>query len=406
MNSINAVEVTDVHKEFVLPQHKNRSLKQAFIGLLSKRHIDKQKVLDGVSFQIKKGDFVGIVGRNGSGKSTLLKIIAGVYNPNMGSVAVKGNLIPFIELGVGFNPELSGRDNVFLNGALLGFDRKHMERIYDDIVAFAELEEAMDKKLKNYSSGMQVRLAFSIAIRANGDILLLDEVLAVGDTAFQKKCYKYFAELKEKKQTVILVSHDQGAVEKFCNRAILLEDGKVVADGKPREIYREYFNEMERIEAEKSSKPTRDVTNDILIIDSLLVAGTKSNQPNIFTPADTHIKVRLTAHAMQKVSSPVYGIVIKKQSTEEIPLIVTNTRVLGKESPDMDAGDTMTVEFDIENVFGDGRYTITALAAETRPGGTYYDWKDNIAAFTIYDRPFNYVPLYINHSVAITKGKK
>src|SRR5690606_31573026 len=154
-----------------------------------KRTYEKQQVLKNISFEIKKGEFVGIVGRNGSGKSTLLKLLAGIYSPDKGSIEVNGKLVPFIELGVGFNPELTGRENVFLNGALLGFNRKEMQAMYKDIVEFAELERFMDQKLKNYSSGMQVRLAFSIAIRAQSDILLIDEVLAVGDAAFQQKCY-------------------------------------------------------------------------------------------------------------------------------------------------------------------------------------------------------------------------
>ena len=161
-----AVAVKNIHKEFVLPQNKNTTLKQTVANIVRKNGKTTQKVLDGVSFEVHKGDFFGIVGRNGSGKSTLLKMIAGVYTPTSGSIEIKGELTPFIELGVGFNPELSGKDNIYLNGALLGFDHKQMNAMYDEIVAFAELEPFMDQKLKNYSSGMQVRLAFSIAIKA------------------------------------------------------------------------------------------------------------------------------------------------------------------------------------------------------------------------------------------------
>ena len=180
-----ALRVNNLHKSFRLPYENQNSIKGKLINF-RRRGYETQKVLKGVSFEVNKGDFFGIVGRNGSGKSTLLKLLAGIYTPNKGSVEVNGKLTPFIELGVGFNPELSGRDNVFLNGALLGFTRSEMEEKYDDIVAFAELERFMDQKLKNYSSGMQVRLAFSIAIRADADILVLDEVLAVGDEAFQQ----------------------------------------------------------------------------------------------------------------------------------------------------------------------------------------------------------------------------
>ncbi len=234
------IKVSDVHKSFRLPTERASGLKQAILNALKgiKGYIEHQ-VLKGVSFEVHRGDFIGIVGRNGSGKSTLLKILAQIYYPEQGKVQVNGTLVPFIELGVGFNPELTGRENVYLNGALLGFSRKEMNAMYDEIVKFAELEQFMDAKLKNYSSGMQVRLAFSIAIRAKGDILILDEVLAVGDAEFQQKCNDYFASLKGD-QTVILVTHDMGSVRRFCNRAILIEDGQVRAEGDPETVAQAY----------------------------------------------------------------------------------------------------------------------------------------------------------------------
>lgn len=236
-----AISVKNLHKSFNLPTEQSFGLKQAlFNRLRGIKGYKEQKVLKGIDFEIKKGEFVGIVGRNGSGKSTLLKILAGIYYPQRGEIIVNGTLVPFIELGVGFNPELTGRENVYMNGALLGFSNEEMDTMYDDIWKFAELEQFQDQKLKNYSSGMQVRLAFSIAIRARGDILLLDEVLAVGDAAFQQKCNDYFASLKDKKQTVILVTHAMDSVKKFCNRAILIEEGKILKDGDPTMITKEY----------------------------------------------------------------------------------------------------------------------------------------------------------------------
>lgn len=236
-----AISVKNLHKSFRLPTEQSSGLKQAFFNRLRgvKGYTD-YKVLKGLDFEIKKGEFIGVIGRNGSGKSTLLKILAGIYYPEKGEVTVNGTLIPFIELGVGFNPELTGRENVYMNGALLGFSNEEMDKMYDDIWKFAELEKFQDQKLKNYSSGMQVRLAFSIAIRAQGDILLLDEVLAVGDAAFQKKCNDYFKELRDENKTVILVTHSMKNVEEFCTRAILIEDGKITRDGKPKEIATEY----------------------------------------------------------------------------------------------------------------------------------------------------------------------
>ena len=231
-----AISVKNLHKSFHLPTERAWGLKQAIFNRLKGiKGYKEQKVLNGISFDIHKNEFVGIVGRNGSGKSTLLKTLAKIYFPEKGSVEINGNLIPFIELGVGFNPDLTGRENIYLNGALLGFSNKEMRAMYDEIVDFAELRPFMDQKLKNFSSGMQVRLAFSIAIRARGDILLLDEVLAIGDAAFQQKCNNYFNEIKGK-QTVILVTHSMENVRKYCSRAILLEDGKIKLDGDPKKV--------------------------------------------------------------------------------------------------------------------------------------------------------------------------
>lgn len=236
-----AIEVDNVTKTFKLPHQKTSSIKGAFVGMFNmKKGFEKQVALKDLSFKVKKGEFFGVVGRNGSGKSTLLKMLAGIYEPNQGSVKVHGRLTPFIELGVGFNPELTGRENVFLNGALLGFSRKEMSKMYNDIVEFAELERFMDQKLKNYSSGMQVRLAFSVAIRADSEILLVDEVLAVGDALFQQKCYDYFDKLKNSDRTVVFISHDMGAIQTFCDRAILINDSKLIAEGNPTEIVAKY----------------------------------------------------------------------------------------------------------------------------------------------------------------------
>lgn len=231
-----AISVSHVSKKFVLPHQRSNTLKSVFVNPFTRFKNERQIAVNNVSFNVKKGEFFGIVGRNGSGKSTLLKCMAGVYKPETGSISINGSLVPFIELGVGFNSDLSGRDNVYLNGALLGFSRKEMSAMYDEIVEFAELERFMDQRLRNYSSGMQVRLAFSIAIRARSDILLLDEVLAVGDSAFKQKCNDYFYSLKAQKKTIILVSHSMASIEEYCDRALLLEDGVVKKIGSPQQI--------------------------------------------------------------------------------------------------------------------------------------------------------------------------
>lgn len=287
-----AIKIDRVSKSFRLPHERHSSIKSLLLGLYRKnKSYERQQVLKNVSFEIKKGEFFAIVGRNGSGKSTLLKLLAGIYSPNKGAIQVNGQLTPFIELGVGFNPELSGRENVYLSGALLGFSRKDMLAMYDDIVAFAELDRFMDQKLKNYSSGMQVRLAFSIAIRAKTDILLLDEVLAVGDAAFQQKCYDYFEELKREQKTVVFVSHDMGAVNRFCTKAIYVENGKLLYEGTPAEITDLYMekNIESSPEAEAESADTGPELSKAHKVSSKIASQTKdtvSMSISYTTPVD------------------------------------------------------------------------------------------------------------------------
>lgn len=248
------LDVEHVGKSFRLPTEQATGLKQAFInwtkGIKGYR---MQEVLKDISFQVHQGEFFGIVGRNGGGKSTLLKLISGIYTPDRGSIKTLGKLVPFIELGVGFNPELTGRENVYLNGALLGFTTEEIDAMYDDIVEFAELGDFMDQKLKNYSSGMQVRLAFSVAIKAQGDILVLDEVLAVGDEAFQRKCSDFFAQISaDPTKTVILVTHDMDSVKKYCTRAMMIKDGEVKIIGDKESVAQEYT--LANLEAEREQQ--------------------------------------------------------------------------------------------------------------------------------------------------------
>lgn len=237
-----AIVVSDVSKDFLLPHLRRTTLKSRFVSLFrAPQTLEVQHVLHEVSFQVEKGEFFGIVGRNGSGKSTLMKIMASIYAPSSGGVSVFGRLVPFIELGVGFHPELSGRENVYLNGALFGFSVKEIDAMYDDIVSFAELEDSMDQLFKYYSSGMQVRIAFSLATRAQADILLIDEVLAVGDAAFKSKCRDYFHELKRRGTTIVFVTHDMASVREFCDRVILLEGGRITAEGGAAEVAQKYL---------------------------------------------------------------------------------------------------------------------------------------------------------------------
>ncbi len=229
MNEKPIIQLKNVKKSFFLPHEKH----DTFIEYatkpwrLFKKEGEQFEVLKDIDLNIYPGEFIGIMGRNGSGKSTLLKIMAGIYQPTSGEVVVNGSMVPFLELGVGFNFELTGRENVFLNGVILGMKRSLLQEKYEEIVEFAELEKFMDVPMKNFSSGMQVRLAFSIAIMADADIYVLDEVLAVGDVAFQEKCFNIFREYKKDGKTVVLVTHSPASVKNFCDRAVYLGEGRL-----------------------------------------------------------------------------------------------------------------------------------------------------------------------------------
>lgn len=295
-----AVTVAHVSKTFRLPTESTDSLRTSMVNYFRGiKGYKEQHILKDISFEVEKGDFFGIVGRNGSGKSTLLKIISQIYTPEKGSVTVNGKLVSFIELGVGFNPELTGRENVYLNGALLGFSTREIDAMYDEIVEFSELSEFMDRKLKNYSSGMQVRLAFSIAIHADSDILILDEILAVGDEAFQKKCSDYFYTLKDAGKTVILVTHDMGSVKKYCNKAVLIEDGKVKASGSPEDVANQYSldNFVQSVQVQESDDP-----NDQLTVDSISSLKVTLNSPSVINET-SEISFDISYEVLQNIKT-------------------------------------------------------------------------------------------------------
>jgi len=236
------ITLSQVNKVFRLPHDRRTTLRQRFVGLLQKNTYEELYALRDINLEINEGEFLGIIGKNGSGKSTLLKLIANVLEPTSGTVTVNGNVAPFLELGVGFQWDLTVKDNIFFYGALLGMSRKEIANKYDWIIDFSGLERFVDAKLKNLSSGMQVRLGFSITVSIKSPILLVDEVLAVGDIDFQKKCYDAFENFKKDGRTIVFVSHDLSAVEKFCDRAILLKEGSVSAEGHPEDVLTAYKN--------------------------------------------------------------------------------------------------------------------------------------------------------------------
>jgi len=367
-----AISVKHVAKTFQLPHEKADSIKSLFINPFSKnrKKIELQHALRDINFEIKKGEFFGIVGRNGSGKSTLLKIIAGIYKPNEGSVTINGRLVPFIELGVGFNPELTGRENTYLNGALMGFSQKEVDAKYTSIVDFAELERFMDQKLKNYSSGMQVRLAFSVAtILAESDILLVDEVLAVGDADFQKKCFDYFRTLKRLQKTVIFVSHDMNAVIEYCDRAILIEDSKLVAEGNPEKIaisYQKLFQENESIHSVESSRWG----------DKSLTFSVPKISKKLLRDADKEFTLTVSVKASRDIDRPIFGFAVKNPSGDTIA--GTNNNIKQQRVSTLKKDETLTIRWTMPNIFSDGIHSIS-LAADYEDGSETGDrWEDVI----------------------------
>lgn len=357
-----AIKVDNVSKTFKLPHEKHNSVKSLFVNLFrGRRTYEKQHVLNDVSFEIKKGEFFGIVGRNGSGKSTLLKLLAGIYVPDKGSILINGKLTPFIELGVGFNPELTGRENVFLNGALLGFNRKEMEAMYDEIVEFAELERFMDQKLKNYSSGMQVRLAFSIAIQVRTGILLLDEVLAVGDANFQRKCLNYFRVLKQNKQTVVFISHDMNAVSEFCDRAAIIDKGAISYIGKTSTVVKKYgkinFEDASQTKEVKNKKK-RTVKTPVRIMEIVLLD--KDGNTTNYVGANETMRLRMLVKIQEPIETLLLGMEISDFNGN--PLFTVNNQDDKRVYSESNVGDSVELSASLVNIFGDGTYFLSGAA--------------------------------------------
>lgn len=400
-----AIKVENVSKTFKLPHEKQSSIKSMAINAFrSKKGYELQKALNDISFEIKKGEFFGIVGRNGSGKSTLLKLLAGIYTPTNGQVHVHGSLTPFIELGVGFNPELTGRENVYLNGALLGFNRNEMKAMYKDIVRFAELDKFMDQKLKNYSSGMQVRLAFSIAIRAESEILLIDEVLAVGDLSFQEKCYKYFEEVKQTGKTVIFVSHDSGAVQRFCERTAIIDQGHLVDIGDSQSMVLKYgaiiaeeqMNDATRLsqEKEKRVKGRLEITS-AKIIDK---DGNKKHSLNFGEEFSVEVAYKLN----KPISEPVIVGIDIIDEEKGLSVLGPNTREAEKKIKITQSG-TIISKFP-DNPLSPRTYSLTV--GFFNEGETYaYDLAQNLLHFKILGEP-RHGAIYIEPDWIVKENKQ
>ncbi len=312
--------------------------------------------LKDVSFDIEQGEFFGIAGRNGSGKSTLLKCMAGVYRVDRGAITVAGRLVPFIELGVGFNQEMTALDNVVINGVMMGLSPREAQRRFDAVVEFAELDDFLDLKLKNYSSGMQVRLAFSLMVHADADVLLIDEVLAVGDAAFQQKCFDAFHDLRDRGKTVVLVTHDMQMIERFCQRAMLLHRGAVADIGDPGSVARRYLelNFEEDDEASVTAGRPEDVSHGVAIGD-VWIERPDGRRVDSVGQGDPLV-IRAEIEALQRIDDPEIGVTINDEAGTVV--FGTATRELGREEQPFEPGERISLRLALRNDLKPARYYV------------------------------------------------
>jgi ABC-type polysaccharide/polyol phosphate transport system ATPase subunit len=376
-----AITVKNVSKTFRLPHQRYSTLKERALHPFRSRRMDELHALHDVSLAVEEGEFFGIVGRNGSGKSTLLKCLAGIYQADGGTMEVSGSLSPFIELGVGFNMDLTARDNVLINAIMLGLSRREARARFDEIVAFAELEEFLDLKLKNYSSGMQVRLAFSVATQVDADVLLIDEVLAVGDAAFQQKCFDQFDALKAAGRTIVLVTHDMHAVERFCDRAMVLERGRIVEIGEPHHVAQTY-NEINfgRYALDRPTGGTREGDQTEAEITAAWIedaAGERAARLAHGAPARLVMEVRFRG----ALDDPVFGFTLRHEAGHIV--FATRTDVQQVSTGRFEAGDAVIVRVGFDNVLAPGTYRLTPSLARAGAGTEALDARVDLVAVAV-----------------------
>jgi ABC-type polysaccharide/polyol phosphate transport system ATPase subunit len=386
-----SIVVRDLSKTFRLPHLRYSTLKERMLHPRQFREFDELQAVRGVSFDVRKGEFFGIVGRNGSGKSTLLKCLAGIYRPDRDErteLEVNGRLSPFIELGVGFNPDLTARDNVIINALMLGLTLKEARARFDQIIAFAGLERFIDLKLKNYSSGMYVRLAFSVAIQVDAEVLLIDEILAVGDAAFQQKCFDQFHRLRSEGKTIVFVSHDMNAVERFCDRAMLLELGEIVALGKPDQVAHDYreLNFGRSIQGQSEEHRYGDRGAEIVnawIEDQAgdhISASGQGERISLCTEVEFH----------EDVEDPVFAYRIRNE-WRQIAIAGRSDWTHGP-SGRFGSGTKIVVRIRLDNLLARGNYTFTPMVLRAGTGDDALDIREDYTGLVV-------------HSSAVTGGQ-
>ena len=379
---MNAIEVRDASKTFRIHHERHTTLAERLLSFFRYGEVDVVRAVDQVTLDVPAGEFVGVIGSNGSGKSTLLKLMAGLLVPDSGVVHVNGSLVPLLELGLGFHQELTVRENVLLYGLVLGYPRAELDRRIAEVITFAGLENFRDAKLKSLSSGMLVRLAFATAIRADADILLLDEVMAVGDAQFQRKCIDVFHSLKRARRTIVLVSHDVNAVQRFCDKVFWLDKGRLVMAGDPTDVVQSYLMVAQNAGLEVVSLDGAEASGqrwgDGRLRLSTVRLETPEGQPVARVASGRRVVLRMASTAVGHCPEPVLGLVLWLGG--EI-VYSTNTAMCGIAIEPLEPGDRCEVEIAFVVGLRDGQYTVTVAAADR--DGTPYDWINHVLSFLV-----------------------
>ncbi len=388
-----AVLVDRLHKEFRLPHERVHTLKERALHPLRSSGEERFQALREISFAVASGEFFGIVGRNGSGKSTLLKCLAGIYRADGGRAWIDGRLSTFIELGVGFNPDLAARDNILINGVMLGLSPRETRRRVDEIIDFAGLEQFVDLKVKNYSSGMLVRLGFAVLVHVDADVLLIDEVLAVGDAQFQQKCHDQFAQIRRSGKTVLLVTHDMASVERYCDRAMLLERGELTMLGDPHEVGMRYLH----INFADEDAGVGEAPSETAVA---AAAGTEEGrygdgraeilsvwfedaggEPASSLPHGERCAFAMRVRFEQDVTDPVFGMNLTNDRDDNV--LAAHTERARPHSGPHAAGEELTVRFRFDNVLSAGRYHVTPAVAHLGQGVAWLDRRERMLSVVV-----------------------
>jgi lipopolysaccharide transport system ATP-binding protein len=373
-----AIEVSGLHKVFRIPHERRTTLTERVLGLFQPARYERFEALRGVDLVIEHGSFIGIIGSNGSGKSTLLKVIAGLLVPDGGAVRVDGSISALLELGLGFSPELTVRENVELYGAVLGYPRRQMAARIETAIRFAELERFRDQKLKNLSTGMQMRLGFATALQAASDIMLLDEILAVGDANFQRKCLDVFSDMKERRRTVVLVSHDLGQVRRFCDHVVLIDGGRVAAAGDADSVIASYLEGGGQAPMPAGAQRV-GIGDGRALVRNGWMEDAAGHRVTEICSGDRPTLV-LHVEAAEDLDNPVFSLMIRDRKGSSVYAV--NTLWLKFRTGAVTAGKTVEVRMPFIAALRNGPYVIDAGVVD-HTGAGVHDWVHNVANFVV-----------------------